>query len=718
MKTRANYSFWIISLALGLMLLIYLAQVYTNRNIAGLKVSNQEAAVTFTVHNRMAEIVNVVFAIDSRLSTYSLTKKNIPNLRDSFTLVGYNSSVLEKLNLDSQSRKMFHEMNLLVGKHVTIGNAALDEIEKDNKPEYIRLTDSLLEAKLSDSIYNVSLKISKQFENKLQTTLARNTQSSKSLSSNNRLLALIAIAAILILATIIIYRHLQQLQLIIELEKANNKALESVIIKEQFLANMSHEIRTPLNAIKGFSGLMLKTELQQDQKQYAEIIENSSNNLLQIVNDVLDISKMETGNLNLQIQQFNLKSILIVLEQMFRNSAIEKNISFEWQVDENVPLDLKGDADRLNQILINLVSNAIKFTNKGYVKITIKKSGNTGDMVWLQFCIEDSGVGISEEKKDKIFERFYQVSGSSNELQKGTGLGLAIVKNLTGLMGGKVEVESQIGKGSLFTLSLPFEINKEIRSKNSNDKILIDDLTFSGVKLLVAEDNNVNQLLVKYLLERYGIHPVVVQNGKELIEILRQETFDLLLLDIQMPVLNGYQAMEKIQEMKLSLPVIAMTAYVMRGEKEKCLAAGMSEYLAKPIREEKLQELLIKFLEHKKVNNVSKNSNENGSFLLNLAGGDNEMANIILKEIKNELKTAVTNLEKINADGVDIQGLRSFCHHLVSTISPLGNETPAMEKTKNLQMELTGEKNVKKIQALLNELKTELSQMELEQLIL
>jgi len=719
MRTRIGYFFWIIALALGLMIFIYLAQYSTNRNVAGLQKGNQEAAITFTVQNSLQQIVNIVFVIETKLTRNKILKKDLIGIKDSLTLIGYNTSVLSKLNLDTFSRKLFQKLNAQVGEQISLSYDLIDAVEKDDMLRYNQFVDSLRHLNLSDEIYNSAVQITNQLQASLQNSLDQNTRSSQNLSAYNKILALVAIGAILILATIIINHHLRQLQLIADLEKANLKVKESAVIKEQFLANMSHEIRTPLNAIKGFSGLLLQTDLKNEQKQYADIIENASNNLLEIVNDVLDISKIEAGKLKLEVKEFNVKNILQMLEFMFANSATQKNLQYKWSIEEGTPLDLKGDADRLNQILINLISNAIKFTPAGYIKIKtqeLKKSGNT---TWIEFQVEDTGLGISADKLDNIFERFYQVTNNDGTLIKGTGLGLAIVKDLSLLMGGDVTVKSNTNEGSVFTVSLPFEINTDAGiNKKDKEFSLLSDLQFNGVRLLVAEDNNVNQLLVKYLLKKYSIEPDFRQNGWEVIETLQLETYDMLLLDIQMPVMNGFQTMEKIRELNLKIPVVAMTAYVMPGDREKCLAAGMDDYITKPISEVQLQQVLIKYLSSKRTKNTKLIHDANENFLLNLAGGDKEMANVILKEVKKELQASLIKIENLKVKEVNVGDLRAFCHHLVSTISPLGNNTSAMKCVINIQQKLTADIKAGDLLKLMEELRIGILNLEQEKFII
>jgi signal transduction histidine kinase/CheY-like chemotaxis protein len=709
MKTRFSYFFWIIALALGLMLLIYLAQFLTNRNVAGLQRGNREAAITFSIQNSLQEIINIVFSLETRLTKNEISKNDLPGIKDSLTLIGYNTSILSKLNLDTVANDMFQRLNKEVANMVSVSQGLINAVEKDNISKQKQYIDSLNMLRMSDAIYNTAIQATKLLENKLQTTLHQNTINSRSLSSYNKILALTAIAAILILATIIINRHLWQLKLIGDLENANTQVKKSAIIKEQFLANMSHEIRTPLNAIIGFSGIMVQSQLTHEQKQCVDIIENASNQLLNIVNDVLDISKIESGQMQIETKELNIKDILQLFESMFGTLAKEKKINYEWAIDESMPLELIGDPDHLTQILNNLISNAIKFTSSGYVRINAREINRVDRQTWIQFKVEDSGTGISEDNVERIFERFYQIVNKDGSLIKGTGLGLAIVKNLTHLMGGEVTLESELGKGSLFTVTLPFEINYNKEAiKDDKRSTLLMDLQFKNVKILVAEDNQVNQLLVKYLLNKYDVEPVFCQNGWEVIEALQQESFDLLLMDIQMPVMDGFQTMEKIKELNLRLPVIAMTAYVMAGDKEKCLAAGMNDYLSKPVSEIQLQHVLLKFLSKKQ---VVVNESENvptESFLIKLAGGDKEMANTILKEVKKELSVELQKLEELSYREAEVVKLRGFCHHLVSTISPLGTDTAAMKCIKKIQEKLSSDYDPVETRHMFDELRKEL----------
>ena len=691
--------------------MILAAQIFTNQNINGLKTGNKEAAVTFTINNRLQEIVNTSFVLSNRVSKQNDSRQRTAAIKDSLAVMGYNASVLAKLNLDSATKYHFIKLNVFIGQQLGISYKAIDALEAGDVKMNKVWADSLASIKISDSIYQTAVAIEKGLEKKLQATLGLTTEASQKLSALNKALALIAIAAILILGTIIINRHLRQAGLIKALETANAEVRKSAMIKEQFLANMSHEIRTPLNAIKGFSRLMLQTPLNDEQHKFADIIENSSNNLLHLVNDILDIAKIEAGKMMVDQKEFDLKRMLQTLEFMFMNTAGEKQLKYVWQIGEDVPQYINGDADRLYQVLINLISNAIKFTAAGYVNLSVNKRSETDKGIILDFRVEDSGIGIPAEKKEIIFERFQQIGNPQETIQKGTGLGLAIVKDLILLLGGSVSVESSEGKGSVFTVTLPFEkniVDKEFTPPGYAEDQLPE---FKDARVLVAEDNKVNQLLISHMLKGYGIQPVIKENGLEIIKLLNQQEFDLLLLDVQMPLMDGYKTSAAIREKNNVLPIVAMTAYVMLGEKEKCIAAGMNDYLAKPLEEDELKGILIKYLDKRIKRNIkTADGLTQEDFLLQLAGGDKQMAGAILNEVKKEIPEEIEKLTNIIRYS-NLGELSTTCHHLISSISPLGNNSHAIKKINAIQQAQVENAATENIIFLVQQLKEELEKI-------
>lgn len=684
---KVGYFFWILLLALGLMLLILAAQVFTSRNVSGLNKGNKEAAVTFTINNSLQEMVNLSFTLEAGLDKKQIPVERIRGLYDSLTMLGYNASVLEKLNLDSATKKQLKKLNELISRQVDISMRILGAREKKETGQ-TRLQDSLSALQLSDNIYNIAVEIGKGLEKKLQATLLSNTDASAKLSSLNKALGLIAITAILLLGTIIINRHLKQVQLIRELGLANEEVKKASMIKDQFLANMSHEIRTPLNAVIGFSHLMQRTALNIEQQQYIDLIEKSSNSLFQLVNDILDISKIEAGKMYVEHQEFDPREIMQSLQSMFLNQVEQSGVRYVSEVDYSVPEKLLGDRDKLFQVLTNLVSNAIKFTPDGKVSVRVETEKSTGQEVELKFSVKDSGIGIARDKFNLIFERFQQVNHNQQNLQRGTGLGLAIVKSLCHLMGGSVSVQSEVQQGSIFMVRLPFEkVEKTEPVTHLVETMSHLPVLFRQSKVLVAEDNPVNSFLLKQLLCIYGLNPEIKGNGQEVLDTLQEENFDLLLLDIQMPVLDGYQTAKILRGRNNNIPIVAMTAYVMPGEKKKCLDAGMNDFLEKPVDEVHLIKTLKKFLVTDDWQGNQKIKSEVEDNLLKLSGGDEKMMKLILAEV---IKTLPAELEDLNMiiEQKNTDRAGRLLHHLLSTVSPAGNETAVMKRIYHLQQVL------------------------------
>lgn len=382
------------------------------------------------------------------------------------------------------------------------------------------------------------------------------------------------------IATDITERVIYQQQLI----EARLAAEDAKSMQEQFLANMSHEIRTPMNGIQGMTHLLLETNLNSEQHDYAKTIKTSSDNLLVIINDILDFSKIKAGKLTLEKIDFKLDEVLDNVKATFKHRVIEKGIALQVSIDNNVPDILNGDPYRLNQILINLIGNAIKFTSKGEVAITASAE-KVNDDLHLQFVVKDTGIGIEEDKIAQIFESFTQASIETSRKYGGTGLGLSITKQLLDLQGGKIEVNSIPAEGTTFTFSLPYGYQKtETPLLFAGKDVEKNQVLLQGKRFLVAEDNLVNQKVICHVLRKAGGLVDVANNGLEAIAFLNDaKTYHLIIMDLQMPEMDGYAATKYIRNvMNLSIPIIAMTASAVLGQKELCLGIGMNDYVSKP----------------------------------------------------------------------------------------------------------------------------------------
>jgi len=374
--------------------------------------------------------------------------------------------------------------------------------------------------------------------------------------------------------------------------------------KTLFLSNMSQEIRTPMSGIIGMTELMLLTNLSKEQKEYLDIINFSSSTLLAIINDILDFSRIETGKLKLEKIEFNLKELIHKTTQILDFDAKRKKLSLNIGVDEKIDYNVLGDPLRVNQILINLLKNSLNSTEKGHIELELKEQSREQNKVWLEFKITDTGCGMSKEKLGTIFG---DINGKEptdenpNFEYRGTGLGTAIVKHLITLMKGRLHVESTENEGSVFTVSIPFETTTEqiVKPAKTEDAFSAAGAT-KKANILVAEDNIVNQRLVKELLLRKNYSVTIVENGLKIFDILEQSNYDIILMDIQMPVMDGLEATAIIREIEKGtgkhIPIIGITAYAVKADKEKCLSAGMDDYLAKPFIKEEFYNIIDKYI--------------------------------------------------------------------------------------------------------------------------
>jgi PAS domain S-box-containing protein len=369
-----------------------------------------------------------------------------------------------------------------------------------------------------------------------------------------------------------------------ELRAAKETAEKSVVAKEHFLSNMSHEIRTPMNAVLGFTDLLIDTPLNPEQKDFVEAIQTSGKNLMSIINDILDYSKIEAGMMTIEQAPMSVRSIFSSLSVLFnqRNTAL----ALSFTTDPAIPDHLSGDPTRLTQIIINLVSNAIKFTEKGSVKVAAVLEKKIDQVAHVRFTVADTGIGIAEDKIDAVFERFNQATNDTTRKYGGTGLGLSIVKRLVELQGGSIHLKSSLGIGSVFEFTLPFteQSGEAIKDLQANT---LHITTYEKKKwhILLVEDNVINQKLAEKHLTNFGFTLDIAGNGKIALEKLQQGAYDLILMDMQMPEMDGYETATAIRkQLKLTVPIIAMTAHAMSGEKEKCLAIGMNDYISKPFK--------------------------------------------------------------------------------------------------------------------------------------
>jgi CheY-like chemotaxis protein/HPt (histidine-containing phosphotransfer) domain-containing protein/two-component sensor histidine kinase len=493
--------------------------------------------------------------------------------------------------------------------------------------------------------------------------------------------------------------------MIAALNESEKKIKEAALVKEQFLANMSHEIRTPMNAILGFTNLLKKTNLDSHQVQYVEYIYSSGENLLTLINDILDLSKIEAGMMSIEEAPFSLNGLISSVEIMFKEKAKAKGLSFEIEIQPSIHDTLCGDAVRLTQILINLLSNAIKFTDKGFVRLQVGVVKQTEQDVELQFSIQDSGVGIPVEKRKAIFDRFQQADAETSRRFGGTGLGLSIVKQLVDLQKGSIQVKSEVQQGSEFIIQLSFKPLLDLDSSipvvsQEEEKPVIDNL-----RILVAEDNQMNQQLIRHLMSQWRIDYLLAQNGREAIELLKVHDFSLVLMDVQMPEMDGYAATQCIRtELQKNVPIIAMTAHAMPGEKERCLSYGMNDYISKPVKEKELYAILKQYalaLPQVIATNTPSTLQLNTidlTYLQELSMGNTEFEREIIKQFiiqvpqeLTDLYTAMQQRDKVKTKGV--------AHGMKSSVAYVGLKDVLYTNLHRIETEDLTDENIMELEA-------------------
>ncbi|MEI6264723.1 MAG: ATP-binding protein [Sphingobacteriia bacterium] len=684
---------FILMLSILLMVVLFFVQSRSDKSIRSMQKGNELAVKTFQINNALQVIINHVYFLESetrkQINTGKLgLSKSITDSSASLKLL-----ILEvnKLTQDGKAKNNFADLNRLLQEKI---NTTVD-ILQNSKSTIIakeKLTNPA-NKNLIDSIYITASDIQIIYENELQKTILDNSTISNQVLLISRALTLFALITILLSSTLIIRHLVKNNQLIIALGKAKEKADIAGSIKEQFLANMSHEIRTPLNSIIGFSNLAAETQLNPDQKEYISFINHSSKNLLYIINDILDFSKLEAGKLLISKAPFNLKDISHFIEMLFQVQITEKKVHFSCQLEEGMPLNLTGDDDRLKQILTNLVSNAIKFTSVGgNISLKISMIKKEDETAYIQFSVKDTGIGIPEEKLKTIFERFEQADSATTRKYGGTGLGLSIVKQLITLQNGTIFVKSAINAGSEFIAVIPYSINQLATQESATKgKITVVKNFNTHAKLLIAEDNKMNQILLKYLFKNWGFSITLSKDGNETIQLLSNNEYDLVLLDIQMPIIDGYGVAKWIRETKKStVPIIAMTAHTMPAEIQKCKDAGMNDYLSKPLDESKVIALFNQYIPK----NAAMKSPENQQFvdlenLQRIFGDENEIIIDFLNQFNQHYPSETKQLNDA-CENRNMEQVYTLAHNLKTTFttlspqSPLINPLKIIEKYKNI----------------------------------
>ncbi|MNF38278.1 Autoinducer 2 sensor kinase/phosphatase LuxQ [compost metagenome] len=392
----------------------------------------------------------------------------------------------------------------------------------------------------------------------------------------------------------------EQQQAMALLIKAREESEQANSAKSDFLAMMSHELRTPMNGVLGMLQLLETTEMTEEQAEYAALAAESTEHLLKVINDILDFSRIERGALELECIPFNLLELVQTCVQVFQHSALQRGLTLQLEIQDGLErLEVQGDPTRIRQILVNLIGNALKFTEEGSIRVHIRWQELDDQVLWLICAVHDSGIGISAERLEHMFDAFQQADTSISRRYGGTGLGLPIARTLAERMGGTLRGESQEQHGSVFTLEIPLPFSRQLRHINPSDPA--KDGQGQGQDILLVEDNPVNQTVIEAMLRSLGYRVCLVGDGAQALQSVERQHFAAILMDCRLPVMDGYEATRQIRRLadQADIPIIALTANALQGDRETCLAAGMNDYLAKPFKRADLQRVLLHWLPHR-----------------------------------------------------------------------------------------------------------------------
>jgi signal transduction histidine kinase/CheY-like chemotaxis protein/HPt (histidine-containing phosphotransfer) domain-containing protein len=589
----------------------------------------------------------------------------------------------EYINLGVTSAKQLHLIVYLQDYYELLSKINAHEKNYQDAFKYHTLysnyRDSIINEHIALNISRLQTELDFERKDKEIELLTKNTEiqnqkiNTQTVERNFLTFAFLGILALLI---IVYNRYRIKQKAELQMLKAKETAEQAQELQEQFLANTSHEIRTPMNGIIGMTSQLLDSPLNDEQLECALAIKESSNNLLVIINDLLDLSKIKAGKMVFEKTPFKLFDTFKNLIFTLQYRTTEKNIRLVSSIDESIPATISGDAVRLNQVLLNLAGNAVKFTEKGEIKISAKLLRDDGKNVRILFSVQDSGIGIPNHKLDKIFESFTQVNATTTRKYGGTGLGLTIAKQIIEQQNGSISVSSKVNEGSTFSFTLDFKKTKKKAIEVSDtifSKSLNQNDSLSKINVLVVDDNRVNQRVAALTLQRWKVNVSVADDAKSAIEKLRETSFHIILMDIAMPDMDGLEATDyirnKMEAPICNTPIIAMTASALIGEEEKCIAAGMNDYISKPFNPTNLYDKIEKLL--------PKDLKKSSSKLIDLtilhkrADGDNEYLKEIFESYITEMPIYISEMKEF-LDNKDWKRIKMQAHKMRSPIALIG----------------------------------------------
>ncbi|MGO4291477.1 ATP-binding protein [Chitinophaga sp. RAB17] len=695
--------YYLLGLFISGMVLFVVLQFNSSNNIRKLIKGNEQLLQELNVKNELQKLQTNMAKTDSKVrgAVISQDTTHITGIEAEIAIIKADLKEINKIIKNDSTEKLLTQLNYLVDEKNNFNLMVLDTFYSNGKWAAEKMINNQKGKRLGEAITSIIRQLDTTRQSEVNRTTHLIDSSGQKAQSWGTVLVFFACLTSLLAFLYITSRIHRQEQLIEALDESQRQEKRLAAVKDQFLANMSHEIRTPMNAVLGFTHLLKAQPLNDKSKEYVGVIENAGQSLLEIINDILDISKIESGMMRIEATAFSLRSVLHGVNTMFKPKAEEKQLQLSVTIDEEVPDILYGDVMRLTQVLINLTSNAVKFTNEGDVRIHVTKVWSEEKAVRILFTVSDTGIGIDASKLHSIFDRFNQAEASTTRKFGGTGLGLTIVKQLIELQNGFISVESKAGEGATFKVELPYTLGESLSEEGNTYFSENDQLPLHpDVRLLVAEDNKMNQNLLRHLLSSWQLQYKIVNNGKEVLQALDKQHYDLVLMDIQMPEMDGYSAVQAIRnELHSTIPVIAMTAHAMAGERDKCLQMGMNEYISKPIIEEELYKMIqvyIGKLPPRELPAAWYHPHENGNapqqlinmhYLHDLSKGNLHFEKTMLEQFIAQLPEELSLLKKAVV-AEDISAIRANAHNLKTTVSFIGLEAhlyPILEPLEKLQ---------------------------------
>jgi len=667
---------------MGSLILLAIRFISSN-NINILLRGNDQLLEELTLSNQLRTIDRGLLSVEARIRAAIATNdtSHFEGVDENMELLETSLKNLSSSNNDTMTATYINRLKILAERKKNIKDTLMNQfLTVGNMKDTVYMANPHSRM-ISNEIVGATSKIYSNRQQLVANLSHKITEYGHKAFIYNNILSISFLLSNGILCLFIIRQFRGKNELIQQLNLSEKTARDAARTKENFLANMSHEIRTPLNAILGFTNLLKKRKLDDRSEDFVHSIHSASENLLTIINDILDLSKIEAGMMRIVKAPFSIREVIHSLETLLSERIREKGLTLSAVVDPSIPDILLGDATRLLQILVNITGNALKFSEKGEIKIAITKNMTEANELMLHFKVSDQGIGIDKDKLSAIFERFNQAEDAINRNYGGTGLGLSIVDNLIQAQNGRIRVESEIGVGTSFYFSLPYTIaDRQVAIASTHNVSHPQEEMDANARILVVDDNSMNRSLMENLLTDWGVLFDIVSNGNDALQLLKNKRYNLILLDIQMPGMDGYAVTAQVRsKLKSDIPIIAMTAQAMEGERKKCLEHGMDEYISKPFSEKMLLKIVSRFITSdnlkKKIQPlIYKASNYkliDLSYMQEISNGNLKFEQKVTLQFINSIPEDLKSL-RIAFDQNDSVNMNRIAHHMKTSVAIVG----------------------------------------------